>query len=202
MFDVLIIGGGVSGVSCALVLGSAYKKPFASDKKIGIFTHQKSSNLQEALFNNAYGIPAGKLGSELLAESLEHLAEAYSHIEQIPNEKVLKIEGEYPDFLVTTNRNSYRTQNIVVAINANNTFAIEGLMQYVEPHRKAIPEKNRIQLKNIDHKVAEGIYVAGTLAGWRSQLSIASGSGASVATDILTLWNNGTHSQAHDSIKK
>jgi hypothetical protein len=38
--------------------------------------------------------------------------------------------------------------------------------------------------------VAEGIYVAGTLAGWRSQLSIAAGSGA-VATDILTLWNNG-----------
>jgi hypothetical protein len=34
--------------------------------------------------------------------------------------------------------------------------------------------------------VAEGIYVAGTLAGWRSQLSIAAGSGAAVATDILT----------------
>ena len=26
MFDVLIIGGGVSGMSCALVLGSAHKK--------------------------------------------------------------------------------------------------------------------------------------------------------------------------------
>lgn len=202
MFDVLIIGGGVSGVSCALVLGSAGKKAFVSDKKIGIFTHQRSSNLQEALFNNAYGIPAGKLGSELLTESLEHLSTIYPQIEQIPNEKVLKIEGQFPDFTVTTNKNSYRTQNIVVAINATNTFAIEGLMEYVEPHRKAIPEKNRIQLKNIDHKVADGIYVAGTLAGWRSQLSIAAGSGASVATDILTLWNNGIHSQAHDSIKK
>lgn len=202
MFDVLIIGGGVAGVSCALVLGSAEKKAFASDKKIGIFTHQKSSNLQEALFNNAYGIPAGKLGSELLAESLEHLSITYPHVNQISNEKVLKVEGSYPDFVVITNKKSYRTRTIVVAINASNTFAIEGLMEYVEPHRKAIPEKNRIQLKNTDHKVADGIYVAGTLAGWRSQLSIASGSGASVATDILTLWNNGTHSQAHDSIKK
>ncbi|MFM2011063.1 MAG: hypothetical protein RLZZ479_1454, partial [Bacteroidota bacterium] len=35
-FDVLIIGGGVSGISCALVLGSAKNKPFASEKKIGI----------------------------------------------------------------------------------------------------------------------------------------------------------------------
>ena len=47
MFNVLIIGGGVSGMSCALVLGSAKNKPFASDKIIGIFTHQKASNLQD-----------------------------------------------------------------------------------------------------------------------------------------------------------
>lgn len=33
MFDVLIIGGGVSGISCALVLGSAKNKRFASEKK-------------------------------------------------------------------------------------------------------------------------------------------------------------------------
>jgi len=202
MFDVLIIGGGVSGMSCALVLGSAGNKAFAADKKIGIFTHQKASNLQDAVFNNAYGIPAGKLGSELLEESKVQLASLYPHVAQIENEKVMSVEGEYPNFTVTTNKNSYQTKIIVVAINATNTFAIEGLMDYVIPHKKAIVEKNRIQLKNEDHLVAEGIYVAGTLAGLRSQLSIAAGSGASVATDILTLWNNGNHSQVHDSIRK
>jgi thioredoxin reductase len=41
LFDVLIIGGGVSGMSCALVLGSAKNKAFVTDKKIGIFTYQK-----------------------------------------------------------------------------------------------------------------------------------------------------------------
>lgn len=202
MFDVLIIGGGVSGMSCALVLGSAGNKAFAADKKIGIFTHQKASNLQDAVFNNAYGIPAGKLGSELLEESKAQLASLYPHVAQIENEKVMSVEGEYPNFTVTTNKNSYQTKIIVVAINATNTFAIEGLMDYVVPHEKAIVEKNRIQLKNEDHLVAEGIYVAGTLAGLRSQLSIAAGSGAAVATDILTLWNNGNHSQVHDSIRK
>jgi thioredoxin reductase len=201
MFDVLIIGGGVSGVSCALVLGSAHKKAFARDKKIGIITHQKTSSLQEALFNNAYGIPAGKLGSELLTESLEQLQNLYPHVEQIENEKVLKIEGDYPNFNVITNKSSYQTKTIVVGIGSANTFAIEGLMHFVEPHKKAIPEKQRIQLKNDDHKVREGIYVAGTLAGHRSQLAIAAGSGAAVATDILTLWNDGISSQAHDSIR-
>jgi thioredoxin reductase len=202
MFDVLIVGGGVSGVSCALVMGSAHKKPFVNDKNIGIIVHQKSSALQDALFNNAYGIPAGKLGSELLTESLEQLQNLYPHITQIEDEKVMKVEGDYPNFKVITNKNSYSAKNIVIAIGSANTFAIEGLMQFVVPHKKAIAEKQRIQLKNEDHKVADGIYVAGTLAGHRSQLTIAAGSGAAVATDILTLWNDGISCQAHDSIRK
>ena len=201
MFDVLIIGGGVSGISCAMVLGSAKNKVFVTAKKIGIFTHQKTSALQEALFNNAYGIAPGKLGSELLVESIDHLSDLYPHITQIPEEKVLKIEGVYPEFTVVTNKNSYKTRNIVIGIGSANTFAIEGLMPFVEPHKKALPEKQRIQLKNIDHKVTDGIYVIGTLAGWRSQLAIAAGSGAAVATDLLTLWNDGTQTHSHDSIR-
>jgi thioredoxin reductase len=202
MFDVLIIGGGVSGVSCALVLGSAKKKAYAADKKIGIITHQKTTNLQEALFNNAYGITPGKLGADIMVESLEQLSNLYPHVEQIAGEKVLSVSGHYPEFTVATNKNSYKTKCIVVAIGWANTFAIEGLMHYVEQHKKALVEKQRIQLKNNDHHVAAGIYAAGTLAGWRSQLTIAAGSGAAVATDILTLWNDGINSQSHDSIKK
>lgn len=201
MFDVLIVGGGASGMSCALILGSAKNKAFVFDKKIGIFTHQKTSSLQEALFNNAYGIPPETLGANLLKESNTHLSETYPHIIQIPSEKVLKIKGSFPEFTVITNKTSYKARIIVVGIGSANTFAIEGLLQYVEPHQKSLPEKQRIQLKNIDHKVAEGIYVIGTLAGWRSQLAIAAGSGAAVATDILTLWNNGIQTHAHDSIR-
>ncbi|WP_395045518.1 FAD-dependent oxidoreductase [Flavobacterium sp.] len=202
MFDVLIIGGGVSGVSCALILGSAKNKPFAADKNIAIITHQKASSLQDALFYNAYGIPAGKLGSELLTESVEQLHDLYPHVAQIESEKVMKVEGEFPNFTVVTNKKSYATKTIVVAIGSSNTFDIEGLNQFIEPNKKAVVEKQRIQLKNDDHKVADGIYVAGTLAGWRSQLTIAAGSGAAVATDILTLWNNGISCQVHDSVRK
>ncbi len=202
MFDVLIIGGGVSGISCALVLGSAKNKSFVAEKKIGVIAHQKTSSLQEALLNNVYGIASGKLGSDLLSESIQHLSESYPHIDQISYEKVLKIEREFTEFTITTNKNIYKSKIVVVGIGAANTFAIEGLMHYVEPHKKIPVEKQRIQLKNIDHKVTEGIYVTGTLAGWRSQVAIAAGSGAAVATDILTYWNDGIQTQAHDSIKK
>jgi len=202
IYDVLIFGGGVAGVSCALILGSAQKKEFVANKKIGIIAHQKGSMLQDALFNNAYGIAPGTLGSELLETSLENLASTYSHIDQILNEKVISIEKRHNFFIITTNKNSYQTRMIVVATNSSNSFNIDGLMEFVIPHKKSIPSKNRIQLANIDHKVIENIYVAGTLAGWRSQLSIAAGSGASVGTDILVEWNNGNETHAHDSINK
>ena len=202
MLDVLIIGAGVSGVSCALILGSAQNKPFATDKKIAIVAHQKASSLQNAIFNNTYGIPAGKLGSELLEESLEHLTNSYPHVKQIHGEKVLSISGKAGNFIVTTNKSSLQAKIVIIAIGAGNPFTIEGLESFVMPHQKAAPEKNRIQLKNNDHLVTEGIYTAGVLAGHRSQLSIAAGSGASVATDILTLWNNGNPVQVHDALGK
>jgi thioredoxin reductase len=202
MFDVLIIGGGVSGMSCALVLGSAKNKPFAEHKNIGVIMHQKNSSLQDALFNNAYGISAGKLGAELLTESVSQLNHLYPHVTQISEEKVKKIEGVSGNFTVSTNKNLYQTKIVVICIGAGNPFTIDGLEEYIIPHQKVVAEKSRIQLKNTDHKVADGIYVAGTLAGWRSQLAIAAGSGAAVATDILTLWNDGVDVQVHDSIRK
>lgn len=202
MFDALIIGGGVSSVSCALILGSAYKKSFAEDKKIGIIAHQKASSLQNAVFNNAYGIPIGKLGSELLSETTQQLKELYPHVEQIEGEKVLRIKKQTLGFLIETNKNNYTSKIVVIGIGAGNPFTIEGLENYIIPHKKAAPEKNRIQLKNEDHLVDNGIYAIGVLAGHRSQLSIAAGSGASAATDILTLWNEGKPVQVHDAINK
>jgi thioredoxin reductase len=202
MFDVLIIGGGVSGVSAALIFGSAKEKSFMMDKKIGIIAHQKASSLQNALFNNAYGIGPGTLGRNLLNSSLEHLQNLYPQISQIEGEKVVRISGEFGDFTITTNKNTYHSKLIMIGIGAGNPFTIEGLENFIIPHKKAAPEKNRIQLENNDHLVTEGIYAIGTLAGHRSQLVIAAGSGASAATDVLTLWNDGKPVQIHDAVKE
>jgi len=199
-FDVLIIGGSAAGLSCALILGSAVNKPFANNKKIGIITHQKSSALNEALLNNVLGFKKGTRGSQVLENGLNQLSELYPHVIQIDNEKVTKIEGEFPDFKVFTNKNFYKTKTVVVAVGPSNLFNIEGLMHYVIPHHSLPPQKERIMLKNNNHLVTEGIYVAGVLAGWRSQFAIAAGSGAQVATDILTLWNDGNPAMVHDSL--
>lgn len=200
MFDVLVVGAGASGLQCALVLGSAVKAPYASDKKIGIVLHQKTSHLQSALLNNVLGIPAQTSGKELLNAGKTQLSTLYPHVDQLTSQKVIAVEGEAGDFKVRTNKNTYHSKIVVIALGYTDQFSIKGLMSYVEPHALSAADKNRVQLKNSQHLVKPGLYVAGTLAGWRSQFAIAAGSGAQVATDILTLWNNGKHSKVHDKL--
>ena len=198
--DVLIVGGGAAGMSCALVLGSAKAKAFAKDKRIAIITHQKTSHLQNALFNNVLGLSPGTLGSDILNNGKEQLNNLYPHVEQIDNEKVISITRDIDKFSVETNKAVYDSKIVVIAIGYTNLMTIQGLEKYIEPHPRAAKEKDRIWLKNNDHLIEDNLYVAGTLAGWRSQFAIASGSGAHVATDILTLWNNGKQTKIHDKI--
>ncbi len=199
-FDVLIIGGGVAGMQCALILGSAKEKPFAADKKIGIILHQKTSHLQNALFNNVLGIHPKTLGSALLNDGKEQLKTLYPHLYQIEKEKVCTIEKSKNGFIISTNKRKHTSSIVVIALNYSKPFLIDGLEAFIIPHKKANPEKDRIQLKNDDLLVDKGLYTCGTIAGLRSQFAIAAGSGATVATDILTLWNDGNHPKVHDKI--
>ena len=200
IFDALILGGGVAGMQCALVLGSGLKKPYAINKQVGVIMHQRSSHLQNALFNNVLGLPSGTLGSDVLTTGKKQLTTNYPNITQIEGEKVISIAIQDDFHIVKTNKKEYKTLVIVLALNYANPFLIKGLEAYLEPHQRAKAVKDRIQLKNDGYLVTKGLYVCGTLSGCRSQFAIATGSGASVATDILTLWNEGEHSQVHDKI--
>jgi anaerobic glycerol-3-phosphate dehydrogenase len=199
-FDVLIIGGGVSGMQCALVLGSGKSKKFAADKKIGILMHQRNSHLHNALFNNVLGILPKTLGADILIQGKQQLSTLYPHVSQIENEKVLSIKDSPKGFKIKTNKTIYFANSVVLALNYSKPFTIKGFGNFIEPHQRANPEKDRIQLKNTNHLVKKGLYCCGTIAGWRSQFAIAAGSGASVATDILTLWNNNAPTKVHDKI--
>jgi hypothetical protein len=85
-------------ISCALVLGSQDKN-FAADKSWR-FHHQ--NHLQGAVFNNAYGIPAGSLGSDLLCKRKHYPNSTLILLKY--QRKILRIEGQSPDFTVTTNK--------------------------------------------------------------------------------------------------
>jgi len=199
-FDALIIGGGVAGMQCALVLGSAKGKSFTENKNIGIIMHQRASHLQNALFNNVLGLKPGTLGADILSEGKEQLSQLYPEIHQIEKEKVTTIIENESGFDIVTNKKMYKSKIVVIALNYAAPFLIKGIDEYVISHQRANPAKNRIQLKNNNHFIKEGLYVCGTIAGYRSQFAIAAGSGASVATDVLTLWNNNNPVKVHDKV--
>ena len=200
MFDALIIGGGAAGMSCALVLGSAKNKPYAEHKHIGIIAHLRTSHLQSALFNNVLGLAPGTTGQSILESGIKQLTDLYPHVVQINDEKVSEIIKTTEGFKVVTNKTTHTSKLVVIAVGYTNLLTIKGLEKYIESHPRAVAEKERIWLKNNNHLIENGLYVAGTLAGWRSQFAIASGSGAQVATDILTLWNDGKDAQVHDKV--
>lgn len=199
-FDALIIGGGVSGMQCALVLGSAQNKPFAQDKKIGLLSHQRASHLQNALFHNVLGLASGTTGKSVLIDGIAQIRNQYPHLTVIEKEKVIEVVRISEGYKVITNKQTYTAKIVVLALNYAKPFTIKGLEPYLIPHQKSNPQKDRIQLQNQDHFIQEGLYCCGTIAGHRSQFAIAAGSGAAVATDILTLWNLGNHTKVHDKI--
>jgi hypothetical protein len=199
-FDALIICGGVAGLQCALVLGSAKDKPFAIHKKIGIIAHQKASHLQNALFNNVLGLSPKTIGKDLLVTGKRQLSALYPLVSQIENEKVISISDIKDGYKVSTNKATYNSKIVIIALNYSKPFTIAGLDHFIEPHQKENPEKNRIQLKNKSACIKKGLYCCGTISGCRSQFSIAAGSGAAVATDVLTVWNADNPVKIHDKI--
>lgn len=200
IFDCLIIGGGVSGMQCALVLGSAQNKVYAKDKKVAIIAHQRTSHLENALFNNVLGLSPKTLGKDILIEGKQQLADLYPKISQIENEKVLSVDEVNDGYVIKTNKHTYHSKIVILALNYSKPFTVNGLDEFLIPHQKANITKDRIQLKNTDHFIKKGLYCCGTIAGHRSQFAIASGSGAAVATDILTIWNSGNHTKVHDKV--
>lgn len=198
MYDLLIIGGGPAAISCGLVLGSAAQKPYMTDKKIGMIAHQKFADLNAALVNNLFGVEVGTKGKELMGKEFEKL-QNFKNIEQLPQdviEGVVEKDGYYE---VTTEHNSYEAKQVVLAIGHHPRIGqIKGLDKYIVEHTKSLPGVAKTALKNTNLVVKEGLYVAGLTSGCASQVAIAVGTGADVAVQLLTKWNNGIFDHHHD----
>ena len=123
MLDVLIIGAGAAGMSCGLVLGSANNRPYVLNKKIAMITHQKTSHLQTALFNNVLGVSPGTTGASILKSGKKQLKDLYPHITQIENEKVCEIIKSSNYFEILTNKSRYKAKIVVVAVGYTNSVS-------------------------------------------------------------------------------
>ena len=69
------------------------------------------------MFNNVLGLSPGKLGVDVLPEGKQQLATLYRHVSQIQNEKVTAIDAFKDGYKITTNKKTYVSKIVVLALN-------------------------------------------------------------------------------------
>lgn len=185
MKDVVIIGGGVAGISCAILIASAIEKEeYAHDKKI-VLINYGNSDTKRAVLNNAIGFPIGIFGKEVMDNAIKQVTH-YNSINYI-QDKVIKIIGIDNNFeIFTSNSEVIKSKSLVISTGFRR-FEIEGLDLNLSQHNKT-SKSGRIQIENHNYKVRDNLWVCGNLAGISNQFSIASGSGAQVGVNIISEW--------------
>ncbi|WP_448583533.1 FAD-dependent oxidoreductase [Thermocrinis sp.] len=183
MYDVIIVGGGASGLACALTLVSARGRgwSWAEDRKYLIFDTDKS-DLNKAYLRNVPGVQP-LLGTELLRiirAQIEHWGGM-----EFAQERVIEINREDKTYKVITESGAeYNTIYLVLA-SGFKEFNIKGLDLEVVENPKS-PKPGRVMIKHKDYEVLPNLFVVGTLAGLSSHFTSCAGSGVEVAIEILS----------------
>jgi len=196
-YDVAVIGGGVSGMSCVLLLCSAIKdNQVAKDKKYLIIDNGKS-DLLKAELNNVPALDTGSSGIEVLNKMKANLL-SYPNVDFIDSEvnKLIKKDDFYE---IHNSDTSFKTKVLVLATGFKN-FNIEcNFVEKLQYERSS--NTTRVKLKHNDYKISDTLYVCGTLSGHSSQFAIAAGSGQQVGVHILSSWNV-SWTVVHDKLNK
>jgi len=186
-YDVVIVGGGASGLSCALTLASARGRGWvwAEDRRYLVLDTGRS-DMNRAMFNNVPGVPQGTLGKEMIDKIKEQI-KSYGGVD-FAEDKVLRVEGEKGNFKILTESGKEYQSEFVGLASGFHRFDIECEGVEVVDNPKS-PKPGRVMVKHDgDYRIRDGLYVAGLLAGASSMFTAAAGTGVQVAINILSEW--------------
>lgn len=182
-YDVIIVGGGASGLSCALTLLSSRGRgwDWAENRRYLLFDTD-SSDLRKAFLKNVPGL-SPVAGKELL-QKMRNQLEEWGGME-IVQEEVVRVERKGELYQVYSVSGKEFMGEFVVLASGFHGFKIEGLqLELVENPRS--PKPGRVMIKHKDYQVERNLFVAGTLAGLSSHFTSCAGSGVEVAIEILS----------------
>lgn len=182
-YTVTIVGGGVSGLSCALTLASTkgYQK-LPQDISV-LVIDDGNSDLKRAKLYNVPLAENGIEGTELL-KKMEKQISGFGNTKTV-NGNVIKVSGEKGNFSVLTEVEEFNSSYVVLATGFKK-FEIEGDRFEIEEH-KNVAKPDRVKLKTDEKNMIKGgLYSAGLVTGVPSMFASASGSGVQTACFILS----------------
>ena len=187
MFDIIIVGAGSAGASCALMAAKAGKSV--------LMLHTEKSLTNRAWMENHYGV-LELTGPELLEIGVE---QAKKFGTEVKNEIVNQVEQIDNKLIVTTDVDSYEGKHVVIATGLMADLAEKigvEMMPGTEPRVKSVMKVDKAGRSTID-----GIWGAGAIAGESLHTIITAGHGAKVAVNIVSELN-GERYVDHDIMKK
>ncbi|MDW8066461.1 MAG: FAD-dependent oxidoreductase [Aquificaceae bacterium] len=182
-YDVIIVGGGASGLACALTLVSARGRgwQWAEDRKYLLFDTD-SSDLKRAYLKNVPGLDPME-GKELL-QKIRSQIEAWGGVDFL-QEEVVRVKRIDSLYQVESSSGKVFSADYLVLACGFHRFSVEGLGVEVVENTKS-PKPGRVMIRHRDYEVADGLFVVGTLAGLSSHFTSCAGSGVEVAIEILS----------------
>lgn len=192
--DVLIIGGGVGGLACAMTLASAHGKAWFAGRTIAVVDDDQS-DLAKARLRNAPGVPIGTLGTDVL-EQMQSQVVQYG-VATVDRATVASVARTDVGWSATATCGRVWKSHTLVLATGFKRWDIQGLPCTPTSHPRG-GKLDRIMLEHDGiYHLQHNLHVAGLLAGGSSQFAIAAGSGAQVAVEILSVWA-GKRTHIHD----
>ncbi len=183
MYDVIIVGGGASGLACALTLASSRGRGWSwAEGKTYLVFDTGESDLHKAYLKNVPGVQP-MTGTQLLEVIREQIKD-WGGVE-FSNEKVVEIKKDGEVYKVYTETGKEYSAKYVVLAGGFKEFSIKGLELEVVENPKS-PKPGRIMIKHKDFEAMPNLFVVGTLAGLSSHFTSCAGSGVEVAIEILS----------------
>jgi Thioredoxin reductase len=183
MYDVIIVGGGASGLACALTLTSSRGRNWNwAEGRTYLVFDTGESDLHKAYLKNVPGVQP-MTGTQLLEVMREQIKD-WGGVE-FSNERVVEIKKDGEVYKVYTETGKEYGAKYVVLAGGFKEFSIKGLELEVVENPKS-PKPGRVMIKHRDFEVMPNLFVVGTLAGLSSHFTSCAGSGVEVAIEILS----------------